>query len=251
MSISHISKKLKALGVLLFFVLVIGGVLVGGYWLKGSVTIKEAKECSLVEFVYYIFNIIGVIFTFFAIVTALFKEDILGMIHKPDLNFGLVDDGISENTPNNGVKKSYKCSVYINNKGDSAVLGCKAFVGLIEYGQTEDKMSKVDGTNMKEMQWISDEVNIYKDIPYEIKIFDIDAPVSNSTPDKETTPKAKISFNGCELEKKKSESGFWTIVYYICSKDGSYFSFKLHVHWNGEFKNSVDEMKDVLTVKFL
>ena len=177
MSISHIRKKFKALklGVLLFFVLVIGGVLVGGYWLKGSVTIKEAKECSLVEFVYYIFNIIGVIFniigvifTFFAIVTALFKEDILGMIHKPDLNFGLADDGISENTPNNGVKKSYKCSVYINNKGDSAVLGCKAFVGLIEYGQTEDKMSKVDGTNMKEMQWISDEVNIYKDIPYEI-----------------------------------------------------------------------------------
>lgn len=256
---------LKWFVVFILLVAIVVAIIYAYMKLKSTVTI-EKSSCSEVEFVYYFFNIIGVFFTFLAIVTALFKEDILGMIHKPDLNFKLVDAGISENLEptraENGkeplIAKSFDCYVRIENLGNRTACGCRAFISEIKYkNKKEGNYQTIINQENRRMKWMSDdddekksEVDIPKNISQKIKLFEISEGMT--TPSSSFSPVYIINFNGCELPEEFSKKGFWEISYYVSFNKGDISKSKISVDWEeGDFEYRAAEMRAKLEVKIL
>lgn len=248
--------------ILVSVIFVVIGVVLWNY--RNSEIIAEMRKCDFMVLFYYFSSIIGVILTFLAIVTALFKEDILGMIHKPDFDFKLVDGGIyedletirDENGKEHSIAKSFDCYVRIENLGNRTACGCRAFISEIKYkNKKEGNYQTIINQENRRMSWMSaeddkekSEVDFPKNIPQKIRLFKISEGMT--TPFSEA--KAKISFNGCKLPEEYSNNGFWEISCYVSFNKGDISKFKISVGWGeGDFKDRAVDMREKLEVKIL
>lgn len=199
-----------------------------------------------------LFQIIGAIGTVLAVVVALTKEAIMKWLYSPSLRTSLIDNGITENIPENQrvpEANSFDCFATIDNNGSLAALGCKVYVSDIKYGKSKTNIKSVKNSGGKQLRWTSQMVDIPIGIPSKIKLFEIVNPNSVGTPGKEATTNPKISFNGLELKNHYLEKGYWSIEYYISCKNGNASMFVLNVEWTGEFKSRATDMAEVLKVQ--
>lgn len=198
------------------------------------------------------FQIIGAIGTILAVIVALAKESIMKWLYTPLLTASLIDDGITENIPENQrvpEANSFECFACINNKGSLAALGCKVYISDVKYGKSKTAIKSIKSSKNNQLRWTSQQVDIPIGIPNKIRLFEIVNPNSVGTPVKAATTIPKISFNGLELKKYHSEKGYWAIEYYISCKNGNVSKFVLTVDWNGEFKSRATDMAEVLKVQ--
>lgn len=246
-------KWLKPIGLILLGVLLgCSGIIL--WFCSSKTTIKEQPYYDPWQISYYVFQIIGALGTVAAVIVALFKEAIMKWLYSPSLKVSLIDDGISENIPNETQRvpeaTAFECFVQIENVGSLASLGCKINISDIKFGKTKSNIKSIKTTNTKQLRWSSPAVDIPIGIPSKITLFEIINPDSIGTPS--STPnsqKALISFNGCELKKHHAEKGVWIIEYFISSKNGEAKLFEATVEWNGEFKSRATDMAEILKVQ--
>lgn len=199
-----------------------------------------------------IFQIIGAIGTILAVIVALTKEAIMKWLYAPSLTTSLIDNGVTENIPDNQrvpEANSFECLACVDNKGSLAALGCKVYISDIKYGKSKANIKSIKNSGSKQLRWTSQGVDIPIGIPSRIKLFEIINPNSIGTPGKEMVTNPRISFNGLELKSHFLEKGYWRIEYYISCKNGNAFKFVLNVDWTGEFKSRATDMADVLKVQ--
>lgn len=246
-------KWIKPIALLLIGAMIGIGVLV--LWLCFSkTTLKEETEHDPWLISYYVFQIIGAVGTVMAVIVALSKEAIMKWLYAPALKPSLVDDGITENIPNENQRvpeaKTFECYIKIENTGSIAAFGCKIYISDIKFGKSRSNIKAIKNLSNKQLKWTSSFVDIPIGIPSRIGLFEIVNPNSIGTPSLEPTiKKPAIAFNGCELKKHQSEKGVWVIEYYISSKNGKATTFTATIEWNGEFKSRATDMAEVLKVQ--
>ena len=203
----------------------------------------------------YLFEIIGSIATFLAVVVALTKESILKWLYSPKFDISLVDNGITEIIRNENERTpeaiSHECHAQIENIGSLAALGCRINISDIRYSRNGHTNCKsIKGCKRKQLYWTASEVDIPVNISNRIRLFEILNPDRVGTPQENTpqSPPPQIKFNGCELILDKSKKGYWEVEYYISCRSGEATRFILTVEWNGEFKGRAEDMKYVLSV---
>lgn len=225
------------------------------YWYySNNVTINQHVVYEPLQALYYIFSIVGAIGTVFAVVVALTKESIMKWLYKPRLHAELVDDGITEILKDDiqGVLKasSFQCYVKIENFGSFAALGCRAQISDVSYASNK-RLNSLPNVSKRVLLWDAGYVDIPVNMKTKLLLFEIKNPNSIGTPkDSSKQPqKPVIQFNGCSLDISKRQKGKWQIDYFISSKNGNIYSFRIEIEWGGVFKNRATEMRDVLSVK--
>lgn len=246
-------KWLKPIGLILIGA-ILGCFAIILWFCLSKTTVSSATSYDPWQISYYIFQIIGVIATVAAVVVALFKEAIMKWLYAPSLKISLIDNGISENLPNENQRvpeaTAFECYAKIENVGSLASFGCKVNISDIKFGKTKANVKSIKSTNTKQLRWSSPAVDIPIGIPSKIKLFEIVNPDSIGTPSSApSTQKALITFNGCELKKHHTEKGVWIIEYFISSKNGEAKLFEATIEWNGEFKSRATDMAEILKVQ--
>lgn len=246
-------RWIKPLALIFLGVIIGTGTLV--LWFCFSATnIEPAEAYDPWEISGHFFEIIGAVGTILAVIVALSKESIMKWLYAPALKTSLVDDGITENIPNENQRvpeaSTFECYIRIDNSGSLAALGCRMYISDIKFGRLRSNVKSVKNLSNRQLKWSAPNVDIPVGIPSKVRLFEIVNPNSIGTPSSDTVGKnPTIVFNGCELKKNQSEKGVWVIEYYISSRNGDAKTFTATVEWNGEFKSRATDMSEVLKVQ--
>ena len=203
---------------------------------------------------YYVFTIIGSIGTLSAVIVALYKEELMRWINRPDLDFDFIGNKLTVNNESmvGQAPDSYDCSINISNQGTTTALGCRMFVQSIKYNKNRNKDRLKPLTtvqNKKQLIWTSGSVDIPVDIPSEILLFQILNPNQIGTPQGGNTNfSPKIVFNGYQLGNDKSGKGLWEIEYYITMRSGNTSKFILTIDWDGTWSDNEEDMLDKVII---
>ena len=254
--LNRINRK-KLINIIKPTVLILLGILIGFgiiilWYCFSETTLKKEATYDPWLISNYVFQIIGAIGTIMAVIVALSKEAIMKWLYSPSLRIDLVDNGISENIPNENQRvpeaSSFECYVNIENVGSIAAFGCKVHISDVKHGKSKQNAKSIK-SSYKQLYWTSQNVDIPIGIPSKIRLFEIINPNSVGTPSSEQNiKKPSINFNGCNFKKHQTEKGVWIFEYYISCKNGEVKKFKATIEWNGEFKSRATDMADILTV---
>lgn len=236
------------------------GVILGLFiFLIINIPIDTSKTHSVLEVVYYITAPIGVIFTAFAVVVAIWGNDIRGFFNKEkcDLEIekgGFVEDVRGIEDDENMSARWYNCNLIIKNSGPKEIESCTVFITKIIYKEEERSKGKSIGfSNRIPLYWFDPNVktiNILKGESRTIPVLRVYPDSNNQTPDQQNThviPR-RLSVMGFNIENKFNKKGIWEISYMVCNAHESLKEFKLVAQWNGEWHRREKEMNECLTV---
>lgn len=245
-------KWIKPISLILIGIMIgIGGLTL--WFCCSNTTIKDTNEYDPWLISYYCFQIIGAIGTVMAVVVALSKEAIMKWLYAPALKTSLIDEGVTENIPNESQRvpeaQSFECYINVENIGSLAALGCKVFISDVRFGVSKTNIKMIKNSNNRQLRWASSSVDIPIGISSKIKLFEIVNPNTIGTPISQPIQNPKITFNGCELKRNQSQKGTWEIKYFISCQNGEATTFIITIDWTGEYKSRAIDMAEVLKVQ--
>ena len=223
------------------------------------IPIETSKTHSVLEVVYYITAPIGVVFTAFAVVVAIWGNDIRGFFNKEKCdveieNGGFVEDVRGIEDDENMSARQYNCNLIVKNTGPKEIESCTVYITKIVFKEDERSKGKSIGlSNRLPLYWFepnNKSINILKDEHPTIPVLRVYPDSNIQTPDQQNLKRIprKFSIMGFNLENKYSRKGIWEINYLICNAHEALKEFKLVAHWNGEWHRREKEMNDCLTV---
>lgn len=224
-----------------------------------NIPIDINKTHSVLETVYYITAPVGVLFTAFAVVVAIWGNDIRGFFNKEKCeveieNGGFVEDVRGIEDDEHMSARQYNCNVIVKNTGPKEIESCTVFITSIIYKEEEKSKGKSIGlSNRIPLYWFepnNKSINIIKDEHRIIPVMRVYPDSNTQTPDQQNmkrTPR-RFSIMGFNIEGKYSKKGIWEISYLICNAHEALKEFKLVAQWNGEWHRREKEMNDCLTV---
>lgn len=224
-----------------------------------NIPIDTSKTHSVLEAVYYITAPIGVIFTAFAVMVAIWGNDIRSFLNKEKCdveieNGGFVEDVRGIEDDENMSARQYNCNLIIKNSGPKEIESCTVFITKIIYKEEEKSKGKSIGfSNRMPLYWFDPNVkttNIIKGESRAIPVLRVYPDSNNQTPDQQNThvTPRRLSVMGFNIENKYSKKGIWEISYMVCNAHESLKEFKLKAQWNGEWHRREKEMNECLTV---
>lgn len=252
MKTKNIAKNGVLIACFLFLLLILAGIvaIIALLYLTPRLSFGKVTTTDPWQVCYYIFTIIGSIGTLAAVIIALYKEELMRWINSPELNFSLVDSGLSANYESQvGTSPdSYDCSVRVTNHGTTIATGCKTFIKSLKYNRNGNRerlkiLNIVQ--NKKQLTWTSGSVDLPVDIPSDILLFQIMNPNQIGTPQVgNVIQNPKIVLNGYQLGKDKAERGLWEIEYYVTMRSGNVSRFLAIIEWDGTWSDNVEDMLD-------
>ncbi len=253
-------RKIVKIGVfiscLLFLLLILAGIasIILLLITTPKISYGDATTTEPWQACYYVFTIVGSIGTLSAVIVALYKEELMLWINSPDLEFSLLENGLLANFDSQVGQSpdSYECSIRISNQGTYTAIGCRAFIQAIKYNKNRNK-DRLKALNIiqnkKQLNWTSTTVDIPLDLPSDIMLFQILNPNQLGTPQTgAAAPNPKITLNGFQLNKDKSEKGLWEIEYYISMRRGNVCKFLLSIEWDGTWSDNTEDMLDKVKI---
>ncbi len=246
-----------------YLLLIILVALVGGYILAmfapfdfWRLTIKD-EPISKGEHYSNIISAIGALGTVFAVIVALFLEDIKSFFKKVHFDIQFKSHEILEEleeTPDTSKKaKRYHNAIRILNTGNINANNCELYIESLIYSNGSIKNPIPLPIKNTRISWEfekRDEVYIPSMGEKLIEVIEILAPEAKSTPSEtaaQIPPKLKIA--GVET-KDEYMGGKWVAHFCLYSSNATRpHKFKIIIDWDGSWYERQSEMKNVVDIK--
>lgn len=205
------------------------------------------------EYTNYATNIATAFLTFAAVVIALFKESIVGLIWHPRLEI-TVDSpkGFSEELNEDAIPlkaNSYKSTLVFENKGNSEAGNCELYINEIKTGIDVNHLKTFKKHGLVEpLKWgEGTSVDIPQGKARTFEILEIMARTSTPTGALDSTPLA-INIKGTKALTFSDDAKVISIEYCLKHNLGRQENFTVFVEWTGKWHNRKTEMNNCLNV---
>lgn len=253
-------NRLLKVGILIICVLLGYGF---GNYLPIEVIKPSFTETSLSKGEYFrlIVSIISATITFFALVVALFKDDIRELWKRPRINFSLPEKHTIEDTNSaldseSGTEtikaKRYVTRIEIQNTGNLPALSCEMYLDKLEFIPKDTSISQHIECSSAPLDWNGTDSPTIIIPPGGKKLLDIievTAPEKVSTPDSAKTNNKSQLFIGTIPNDKDQPKGKWTAKFSLYAQNHNPVSFNLEIEWNGLWKNRLTEFSSHFQIK--
>lgn len=196
---------------------------------------------------YYCVETYVAIGTILATLMALFGKEIRNYFFR-----GVLDAFGGELKENSKVEKSYLGYISIKNTGNKAVNDCELVIDKVEYmkNSATNKFNDLEISKSQCVYWDYNKSNstIYKSETKDVQICKIFP--ESQTPSQNIPSKKEISIMGCKLGKN-NKKGKWRISYQIRNSEKVLKMFVVEIYWSGELSDTLDEMKNELTINVI
>lgn len=245
------------LRLILIIVVVVVILAIPIFFVWDTAIIDVQKEYGKADIIFYTVQIIGALFTTFAVIVALFGKEIRSFIFWEHCELTLFNNGFVENlgaTQNDvsPIVQSYDCFLKLHNNGAREISDVQILLKEVYWKDCNSTKFKRIASLDKKLYWSIPEntkaqllVGDSKKIPL-FKIYPED---SCQTPDRSSSSSLRIRIIGCRLEEKYSKKGTWKTKYQLQSAEKVLKSFECIVDWNGVWCNRLTEMSDAISAK--
>ena len=238
-----------------------------GYGVGNYLPIEAFKpsftDDSLSKGEYYrlVVSIISATITFFALVIALFKDDIREQWKRPRINFQLpekhtVEDTDSSQDAESGAEtikaKRYLTRIEIQNTGNLPALSCEMYLDKLEFIPRDTSISQQIECSSAPLEWNGTDSPTIIIPPGGRKLLDIievTAPEKVSTPDSAKTNNKSQLIIGTIPNEKDQPKGKWIAKFSLYAQNHNPVSFEIEVEWNGLWKNRLTEFSSHFQIK--
>lgn len=230
-------------------------------YLKPQIVITDLKTP---EYYNLIIGIISGIVTFFAVIVALFKEDIrqLWVYSKFEANFE--DDNklseklkaekretSSESGTNHYEAEKYELIVIVENKGNMTAKNCEIYLDKLQFsGEEFPEKQNIKITNSS-LDWNGEnekKLIIPPKGKKSIMLIELVEPENQSSPSGESRHKQSELYIGGVYNPKEFKKGKWEASFILYSDDSKPYYFVLELDWNGKWEQRFSEMKKCLKI---
>ncbi|MDD2495046.1 MAG: hypothetical protein PHE29_07630 [Tissierellia bacterium] len=185
------------------------------------------------------------------VIVALFLDEIRSLFKKVTFDIKLDNSEPIEEVENiKGTKKAkrYHNSIQFFNNGNINAENCELYLESAKF--TSEQTTTTLTVENAPINWNNENSIVY--IPYQGKkvlpLFEIVAPLKQSTPDGQTDRiPAKLTILGLKIPDAKA--GEWELTYCLYSTNSKPQKFEYCVVWNGSWEERQAEMKNILTMR--
>lgn len=248
-------RKVYLISFLIFFALIIGILI---FHITSKTHIDSEKSYGLLEMWYYFLASAGSIFTLFAVIVALFNNEIRKLFFRAKCIVKIeelqeeLQDLFSDDE--NLRAQSYYCRFNIKNIGNQAVEDCRLVLTDLKYkGEKKNNFRDVKITpNKNNIFWgypMIEETTIYSGETKRVTVFKIyPKKTGEGTPDKNTTHQQFIQIMGCHFNENTNKNGTWIATYNLRNKRSILCQFDVEIFWSGKWHNRLSEMKNEVSI---
>ncbi|MFN3075187.1 hypothetical protein ACK1JC_16555 [Acinetobacter sp. TY2] len=249
MNVSSAIKKCLIGGVLLILIFLL--------FYFGNFYEKYEKAIELNEpFMRITVMIFSSIITVFAMIVALFKEDIRGFVVRPRLHLNKENklNELTKTTAQSTIEAvEYFYKTFVNNIGNIPAKEVEVYLTNLKYKKISAQTYKeieVDGIPLTWKDSESKQIMIPRNSKKSLTLFKIIPPSEVSTPDQPPSdasnqPRLQI---GTKLYNVDPDMGEWIIVFSIYSDNAKPLTIKLTIKWDGKWELRLTEMSANLSV---
>lgn len=239
---------------------IIIGLLVGLFYNQIlGIKIEGGKTYGALEAVYYISSSLLTIFTFLAIIVAIWGNDIRNFFNREKCTVEIEDDSFHEDIngqedANNITAKRYYGNLLIKNTGNREIEDCQVRITRITYrngkNEKENKLSLQNDVAL----WVNSQrdvtVTILPGDSKLINIINVFPDSTSQTPDNanQKMKPRRLETRGYPLKDKYSKRGVWSINYKICTPHKTLKNILVTVTWDGVWHNRETEMNNALNI---
>ncbi|MFZ5553161.1 MAG: hypothetical protein ACOZCO_08610 [Bacteroidota bacterium] len=201
---------------------------------------------------------ISAVLTLGAIIVALFKEQLFSIFKYPIL---IVDskysDAISASfAQSEGGGKAtiekYDSIFTVHNNGNISVEGCKIQLQELSFqGEGAVKSQTIDISNAVPIKWNSDSLSEIMIHPHQkaiVSILQITVGEKKSTPQDGQSPISILNIGGI-IANDQYKKGTWKVSFIILSKNCPVYTLKFTISWDGQWRESLEEMKKIVSIE--
>lgn len=235
---------------------IIAGYLIGNFIPTELFRPKFINE-TLNKGEYYslLISIISAAITFFAVLTALFKDDLRELWNRPIIQFSTPDEMTTEDlnsalesetanyTP---IANRYISRIVVENIGKMAALNAEMYLDKLEFTPKDTSISQNLECSGSALKWNGTESHSIIIPPGGkklIKIVEITQPEKISTPESaklHNPPKLTIG----EIQNIKDKlKGTWTATFSLYAQNHKPTSIIVEIEWNGVWKTRLTDFK--------
>lgn len=248
--------------IVILIICVLLGYSIGNY-LPIEVFKPSFTDSSFSKGEYYrlVVSFISATITFFALVIALFKDDIREQWKRPRINFSLPEKHTAEDTDSSldsesGTEtikaKRYVTRIEIQNLGNLPALSCEMYLDKLEFIPKDTSISQNIECSSAPLEWNGTDSPTIIIPPGGRKLLDIievTAPEKISTPDSAKTNNKTQLIIGTIPNAKDQPKGKWIAKFSLYAQNHNPVSFEIEVEWNGIWKNRLTEFNSHFQIK--
>lgn len=233
-----------------------------GNFIPNELFIPKFTDETLNKSEYYrlLFSIFSAIITFFAVLVALFKEDLRELWKRPVIQFCTPDEITiedlnssleSETASDIPVAKRYYSRIEVKNIGNMPALNAEIYLDKLEYIPKDSTIPQNIECSGSALSWIGSESHTIIIPPGGkklIKIVEISAPEKISTPESEKLNKPPLLSIGEIENSKENAKGKWTATFSLYAQNHKPIRFTVEIEWNGVWKTRLAEFKKLYKI---
>ena len=252
-------RKLYKISVLLIIGMI--GYSLGNY-IPMEIFNPNFTDENLTKSDYYrlLIAIISAIITFFAVLVALFKDDLRELWKRPIIQFCTPDEMTiedlnssleSETASDIPVAKRYYSRIEVKNIGNMPALNAEIYLDKLEYIPKDSTISQNIECSGAALNWNGSESHTIIIPPGGkklIKIVEILAPEKISTPESEKINKPPLLTIGEIENNKETAKGKWTATFSLYAQNLKPIRFTVEIEWNGVWKTRLTEFKKLYKI---
>ncbi|WP_445404063.1 hypothetical protein [Acinetobacter vivianii] len=199
--------------------------------------------------------VISSIITVFAMLVALFKEDIRGVFVRPKLTISKENKlkELTQKTENNIEAIDYFYKIFIQNVGNIPAKEVEIYLNSLTCKKSASQYHEeieVDGVPLTWLNSDSKQIMIPRNSKKSLTLFKILPPNEVSTPDQSSSilnkPKLKIGTNEYCVDNELSD---WVMSFAIYSDNAKPISIQLKIKWNGKWESRLTEMHQHVSIE--
>lgn len=213
----------------------------------------------LLEYLYYVFSIVGVFITATAVVVALFGNEIKNKIFAGVCHVTLQPETFTENLGSTSADSSpsaqfYECTIVLSNNGSRWLADCELKVLSVQFKAENARNYKKNMIkNARTIYWSqpSDTLFTLREGEQLKKVLARIYPDNDSaTPDSKVKSEKRLSITGCsDLASQLMKAGFWRVEYAVMTPEKTLNRFVIEYYWNGQWYARASEMCNCSSVK--
>lgn len=239
-----------------------------GYWIGNLLPIgwlrPTIEESGLKSSEYYsiIVQFIAAVATFFAVIAALFREEIRRYWEYVEIEYSIPDEKFVEIlNPNIGSDQSsskqieaekYKCVVEVFNTGTTTSHSSEIILESLIFQASHLNSSEQLETQGIPIKWgntSESRITIPPKGKKRIIILELTPPDSESSPGGAATQTLPIMIFAGLGEDIVNKNGTWLATYMLYSSNSKSKRFSVEIKWNGQWQGRKTEMNKCLTIE--
>lgn len=247
-------------------ILILLGLTLVGYILGQFLPINYLRptiinnDLSLNDLYTRILSVVGTTVTFFAVIVALFKEDIRKFWDKADLSICFRDDNFlseildNETSSSNYKAKKYETILLVKNRGTLAAKSCEIYLERLQFKSSTYPTPQDIPLTGQPLNWHNNS-NTAILIPATgkatVPILEIISPESQSVPTEQagsSVPMPKIKIGDTESPNTYS-NGTWTAKFIVYSENARPIEHIVVITWNNRWEHRLAEMSKCVTIQ--